>query len=182
MILFFLILVHLGGKAHILVGSRQKSKRISHSTFHAETHPAAKIVPVGHIVTLRLGEASLHCKYNFMLTARLLAEITDTGKLPYPCDHYIDCMDLWELSCGMRGIPQDKSQRLGILSMREERRSERLRRLLHVRTRWMVCDMLTKREGADSKSLLELLSRGVWTIDSTLRCRERFGSTETLEH
>ena len=172
---------YLGGKAHILVGSSQKSKRISHSTSHAETHAAAKIIPVGQIVSLRLGEAIMHCKYNFMLTARLLAEITDTGALPYPCDHYIECMDLWELSCGMRGIPQDKSQRLGILSMREERRSERLRRLLHVRTKWRVCDYLTKREGADSKSLLELLSCGIWSIDSTLRCRERFGATETLE-
>eukprot|EP00959_Pyramimonas_sp_CCMP1952_P185380 3876150-Pyramimonas_sp.AAC.1 len=29
-------------------------------------------------------------------------------------------MDIWELFCGLKGIPQDKSQRLGVLSIREE--------------------------------------------------------------
>ena len=90
-------------------------------------------------------------------------------------DAYIDCVDLWELCCGLRGIPQDKSQRLGVLAIRGERRTLRLRRLYHIRTQYMLADMLTKIVGADSKSLLELLSCGQWTIASDVRVRQGFG-------
>ena len=92
-----------------------------------------------------------------------------------PHDHVVDCMDLWELACGFRGIPQDKSMRLGILAIREERRSLRLRRLYHVRTLWMLADRLTKYSGHVSKSLLEFLTSGIWTVESDVRVRERFG-------
>ena len=91
---------------------------------------------------------------------------------------YIDCVDLWELSCGLRGIPQDKSQRLGVLAIREERRTRRVWRLYHIRAADMLADMLTKLVGADSKSLLELLSCGQWTISSDVRVRQEFGMSE----
>ena len=99
----------------------------------------------------------------------------DAGKLPIPVDAWIDCMDLWELCCGLRGTPQDKSQRLGVLSLREERRAHRLRRLYHVRTKWMLADMLTKSVGVDSRSLLELLTCGIWTMQTPIRVRHGFG-------
>ena len=53
--------------------------------------------------------------------------------------------------------PQDKSQRLGVLSLREERRTLRLRRLYHVRATWMLADMLTKATGVDPRSLLDTM-------------------------
>ena len=55
-----------------------------------------------------------------------LQEMLDAGRLHVPVDAWIDCMDLWELCCGLRGTPQDNSQRLGNLSLREERRTLRL--------------------------------------------------------
>eukprot|EP00974_Lingulodinium_polyedra_P005304 499835-Lingulodinium_polyedra.AAC.1 len=82
--------------------------------------------------------------------------VMDDATCPLRHDHVIDCMDLWELCCGYKGIPQDKGQRLGILMLREERRSLRLRRLYFVRTKFMLADLLTKFLGPDSKSLLEL--------------------------
>jgi hypothetical protein len=108
-------------------------------------------------------------------------DLVDNSLLPFPHDHFVDCMDLWELTCGIKGIPQDKGQRLGILAIREERRSLRLRRLYHVRTHWMLCDQLTKHSGYVSKSLLEFLTSGYWTVEGSIRVREHFGrDTEHL--
>ena len=86
-------------------------------------------------------------------------------------------MDLWELACGLKGIPQDKSQRLGVLSIREERRCLRLRRLFHIRTKWMAADQLTKTSGQDSKELYRLVSNGFYDIKDKVRVRQGFGST-----
>ena len=168
----------VGGKFHILTGTAHKSKRISHSTSHAETLSAAKGIPLAQLVALRFAESELVASLNIRAPLKLL-EVQDSGLCPIPVDAYIDCMDLWELCCGIRGTPQDKSQRLGILAIREERRSLRLRRLFHIRTKYMVADMLTKIAGADSKSLLQLITSGHWTIESDIRVRQGFGSSTT---
>ena len=80
-----------------------------------------------------------------------------------------------DLSCGQKGIPQDKNQRLGILAIREERRSLRLRRLYHVTTHYMLCDLLTKYSGYFSRSLQELVTCGIWTVSGKVRVLEHFG-------
>ena len=104
-----------------------------------------------------------------------LQEMLDAGRLPIPVDAWIDCMHLRELCCGLRGTPQDKSQRLGALSLREERRTLRLRRLFHTRTSWMLADMLTKATSMDSRSLLELITSGCWSVCAPIRVRQGFG-------
>eukprot|EP00959_Pyramimonas_sp_CCMP1952_P224963 4703988-Pyramimonas_sp.AAC.1 len=38
-----------------------------------------------------------------------------------PIDTMTDCRDLYELCTGMKGVPQDRSQRLIIVSLREKR-------------------------------------------------------------
>ena len=164
----------LTGYFHILHASSQKSKRISHSTSHAETLAAAKGIPMGQIIGLRLTEPEAVHMYHVRRPLDL-QEMLDAGRLPIPIDAWIDCMDLWELCCGLRGTPQDKSQRLGVLSLREERRTLRLRRLFHTRTSWMLADMLTKSTGVDSRSLLELITSGCWTVRSPIRVRQGFG-------
>ena len=90
-------------------------------------------------------------------------------------------MDLWELSCGCRGIPQDKSQRLGVLAIREERRTTRLRRFFHVTTKYMLADQLTK-AAADSRTLSMLLSSGHWNLAGRLRMRHGFGLPGSTAH
>ena len=165
----------MGGAFHLLAGSSQKAKRVSHSTSHAETHSAAKAIPLGQLVALRLGEPMLNSVRSSPITPSGLMQIIETGLLPVPHDHVIDCMDLWDLSCGQKGIPQDKSQRLGILAIREERRSLRLRRLYHVTTHYMLCDLLTKYSGYFSRSLQELVTCGIWTVSGKVRVREHFG-------
>ena len=100
----------------------------------------------------------------------------DDAEIPMPVDMGIDCMDFWELCCGYRGVPQDKSQRLAVLAVREERRTHRLRRLYHLGTASMLSDMLTKTSGWDSVSLKELVTSGFWTIIGFLRVRTLFGT------
>ena len=97
--------------------------------------------------------------------------ILDDASCPLRHDHFIDCMDLWELCCGYKGIPQDKGHRLGILMLREERRSLRLRRLYFLRAKYMLPDMLTKFLGPDSNTLLEMVSSGCWHIEGDVRVR-----------
>ena len=165
----------LGGSFHTLVALSQKSKRVSYSTSHAETNAAARLVPVGQLAALRYVEPELAMELGRAPRALDVMQYLERQRCSLPCDHVVDCMDLWELCCGYRGIPQDKGQRLGVLMMREERRSLRLRRLYHLRTRWMLADMLTKFENPDSRSLLELASSGRWTVGGDVRVRHGFG-------
>ncbi len=54
-----------------------------------------------------------------------------------------------------------------------------LRRVIHVRTHWMLCNALTKFDGYVYKSLLELVISKVWHNESELRVREYLGKRET---
>ena len=97
----------LSGWCHPLVGSSSKAKRVSYSTSHAETNAAAKAIPMGQMIALRYSEPELVAKSNRKITPSMLEALQEEGKCPLVHDHFTDCMDLWELSCGMRGIPQD---------------------------------------------------------------------------
>ena len=65
--------------------------------------------------------------------------------------------------------------RIAVLALREERRTYRLRRLIHCRTKWMLADMLTKSLNPDSISLRQLVTCGRWTISDDIRVRALFG-------
>ena len=159
----------------MVYGSGNISKRISHSTSHAETLACAALIPMGQLVCMRLAEPELSIKYGKLSPIKLL-KIQDDSHCPVLYDHMVDCMDLWDLACGRKGVPQDKSQRLAVLAIREERRSLRVRRFYHVVTKWMLADILTKWLGHDSESLLELLSCGRWTLKGPTRVRHGFGT------
>ena len=62
--------------------------------------------------------------------------------------HYIDamtdCMDLFELMSSKKGLSNDTSQRVVVLSLREFRALGILRALVHVPTVAMLADGLTK--------------------------------------
>ena len=58
----------LCGFVRILHATSQKSKRISHSTSHAETLVEAKGIPLGQIIGLRLTEPEIIHTYNQQAT------------------------------------------------------------------------------------------------------------------
>ena len=49
-----------------------------------------------------------------------LIAIQEAGAWVLPIDHYTDCNDLFQLVVGKRGTPQDRFQRLYILSLRRQ--------------------------------------------------------------
>ena len=127
---------------------------------------------------MRLSEPEVISSSSAKVTPLTLMQLQDSGLCPVMIDQLVDCMDLWDLACGRKGIPQDKSQRLAVLAIREERRTQRIRRFVHLTTRWMLADLLTKWAGRDSDSLLELLSSGSWTLRLPLRIRHGFGNMQ----
>ena len=70
--------------------------------------------------------------------------MSDHDILTVPCDSAIDAMNVFELITGIKGIPSEKVQRVGILSLREDRLSRRLRCILHIPTQIMLAESLTK--------------------------------------
>jgi hypothetical protein len=74
-----------------------------------------------------------------------LIVIQETGSWPIPVDMATDCSDLFELVTGEKGIPQDKGQRLYVLSLREDRLLNKIRKLYLIPTECMTADALTKR-------------------------------------
>ena len=165
----------LGGKCHLMFASASKSRRVSHSTSVAETLVAARGISMGQLLAVRYSECDIvRCSCE-RVTPLLLLHIQDNAQIPMPVDMIIDCMDCWQLCCGYRCIPQDKAVRLAVLALREERRTYRLRRLMHCRTKWMLSDMLTKSLNPDSVSLRQLVTCGRWTLSDEIRVRTLFG-------
>ena len=61
-----------------------------------------------------------------------------------PSDHMTDCHDMYDLISGNKPLPQDRTQRMYVMSLREERVSGRLRYLYKVPTESMLADAITK--------------------------------------
>ena len=149
---------NLSGPCHPLVTNTSKGKRISHSTSHAETLAACKITGSGNMVCLRFTELYMEPIYRVPHTLGNLMLLETDGKMILRADLLTDCHDLFELISGLRGVPSDKSQRLAILSLREERLSGRIRLTMHGPTTIMTSDGLTK--DGTYPQLMELLKTG----------------------
>eukprot|EP00959_Pyramimonas_sp_CCMP1952_P082956 1733878-Pyramimonas_sp.AAC.1 len=89
---------------------------------------------------------------------RKMMDINTAGAYEIPLDHWTDCEDVFELVAGLKGVPQDKLQRLPIMALREERITTRIRRTLHVPTEIMVADAMTK--PGVFRQMMELLTTG----------------------
>ncbi len=133
------------------------------------------MIPLGQLVAMRIAEPELAINHGRLTPLRLL-HIQEEGLCPVMYDHMVDCMDLWDLACGRKGIPQDKSQRLAVLAIREERRLQRIHRFYRITTKCMLADILTKWLGHDSNSLLKLLSCGKSMTKGPVRVRRGFGT------
>ena len=133
-----------GGHGHPLYFAGKKASRISQSTSHAETNAAVGTAQVGGLIQSRLTEMFGAEILGTKLSLRTLSLAQEHDWFIRPCDSYTDCMDLFELVTGVRGCPNDKSQRIGVLFLREDRITGRLRHFVHAPTQAMLCDGLTK--------------------------------------
>ena len=144
-----------GGVMHVLHSHGAKAKRVSYSTSHAETLSMVNALESSTLITTRLTELAHHL---VSPTIAQLTELQEHGNPTIPSDFYTDCQDLWELVTGMLTLPQDKSQRLYVLGIREARLCGRIRLFTLVPTQSMLADGLTK--PMESHALLLLLSAG----------------------
>ena len=93
-------------------------------------------------------------------TLSMLIKIQEEGGWVIPIDHYTDCRDLFQLVVGEKGVPQDRYQRLYILSLREDRIKGTIRFFLWIPTSAMISDALTK--VMISPNLYDLITHGYW--------------------
>eukprot|EP00435_Cladocopium_sp_Y103_P056006 s391_g18.t1 len=144
-----------GGTAHLLHAHGGKAKRVSYSTSHAETLSMVNGMESTTLILIRLSEM-MHTSVS--PTIKELIVIQESGNPLLPCDFVMDCKDLWELCTGQKVLPQDKTQRLYILGVRESRVTGKIRMTILVPTESMVADALTK--PMISPGLLQLLTTG----------------------
>lgn len=144
-----------GGIMHVLHAHGGKAKRVSYSTSHAETLSMVNGLESTTLVMTRLSELMLREKSP---TLDQLVKIQEGGNPMLSCDYCMDCKDLWELITGSKVLPQDKSQRLYILGIREARLVGQIRLMILVPTESMLSDALTK--PMLSPGLLMLLTSG----------------------
>ena len=145
----------LGGKCHVLWAHGAKAKRVSYSTSHAETLSAVSGMETSTLVAVRLAELLYTPKPP---TIQALILLQEGGVAELPCDGYTDCKDLFELASGASSAPQDKTQRLYVMSLREARLCGRQRWFILTPTASMVADALTKPMLAPQ--MMHLLSSG----------------------
>ena len=166
----------LGGYAHVLHGSSHKSRRISHSTSHAETLAMVASTSSAQLVALRLTELLAGPR---LVEPRLqtLMDWQLRGKFVVPVHAYTDCKNLFELLIGQKGVPSDKSQRLAVLALREDRLCGRTRTIVHINTYAMLADCLTKTGWYEAMDLF--LTSGYWHVFNlpSRPCTLRHGRT-----
>ena len=145
-----------GGHAHVLWSHGAKAKRISYSTSHAETLASISGHEAAVLVSVRISEM-LH--QSRQPTLQQLAAIQEAGNPQLAIDDYGDCNDVFQLVTGCKTLPQDKSQRIYVLSLRESRLAGRIRWMILTPTRSMAADALTK--PMLSKQMMMILTSGV---------------------
>jgi hypothetical protein len=150
-----------GGHAPILWSHGSKAKRISYSTSHAETLAAISGHEASVLVNVRLSEM-LH--KDKRPTLQQLAAIQEIGNPQLPIDDYGDCNDVYQLVTGSKTLPQDKQQRIYVLSLRESRLAGRIRWMSLIPTRSMAADALTK--PMISPQMMELLTTGTLLVQN----------------
>ena len=127
-------------RGHLLFCGSHRSKRISHGTSHAESLGVYQASLAGEQIAQRITELSSP----YPLNVQSLMELDDIGLWELGVSSVTDCFDVIQLLVGQRGVPQDRSQRLVVLSLRERRLLSKIQHLVHVRTQDMPANCLTK--------------------------------------
>ncbi len=150
---------------HVLAQLAHKAKRISSSTSLAETLAAVLGQEMCQLVALRLTEilgAGIQLPMHTASPLNLLKKSQESGDWCIPIDHFTHCRDLFQLSVGEKGVPQDRHQRLYILSIREDRIKGAIRHFWWIPTSGMVSDALTK--PMISPIMYDLITHGFWRV------------------
>ena len=146
----------LSGPCHLLVAQAKKAKRVSHSTSHAESLSMYSCLGLSETVAMRFTE-TVYPGFRPPSLQELI-ELESFGRFELPVISCTDCHDLVDLLTGQKGTPQDKSQRLIILSLRERRLLGKTSGTIWQDTQDMCANALTKR--CNSSNLDSILETG----------------------
>ena len=149
-----------GGPTCPLIVSSKKAQRVSWSTSHSETNPAVSCAAMADIIASRFTEIEYVRLYRRAPSARDLLEMHVRSQHIIPVDLCTDAMNLFELVCFSKSLPNDKHHRVGILALREDRLTRRLRNVIHLPTGIMLADQLTKK--MMSAIYMHFATTGVW--------------------
>ena len=153
----------LGGPTCSLFYSSKKAQRVSYSTSHSETNPAVSCAAVSNMIASRITELEFLPVFGRLPNARDLLEVHARSLNIIPTDMYTDAMNLWELICHGRTLPNDKNHRVGVLALREDRITRRIRNVIHIPTKIMLADQLTKR--MLSEIFMCYCTTGIWNTN-----------------
>ena len=118
---------------------------------------------VAQLVAARITELYCENLITGPVDARALLTLQEANVNVLPCDHVTDCMDLFELVANVKGLSSDKSQRLAVLALREDRVTRRVHNFIHTPTATMLSDGLTK-SGVIMRRM-EFATTGKWNAD-----------------
>ena len=76
---------------------------------------------------------------------------------------YTDAMNLFELICYSKSLPNGNHHRVGVLALREDRLTRRLRNVLHIPTGIMLADPLTKH--VQTRTFMRYAATGYWNTN-----------------
>eukprot|EP00971_Amphidinium_carterae_P349209 6490899-Amphidinium_carterae.1 len=147
------------GFAHVLHASGSRAKRVSHSTSHAESLAAYAGISLAESVAMRFTEMQAPIGRN---TLKEYLALEEKGVYDVSIDAVTDCHDLTDLLLGHKGVPQDRSQRLVILSLRERISSKTIRHLQHIATDKNPANGLTKYDAKDIALINLMDESGLW--------------------
>ena len=130
---------------HPLYSSGRKSTRVSQSTSASESLALLGVTQVAQLIANRLAEPLLGPAKGLWIPRPLdCLRIQEENAVFLDTDAMTDCMDVFELLCSKKGLSNDTTQRVVILSLREFRALGIIRGLFHVPTSAMLADGLTK--------------------------------------
>jgi hypothetical protein len=172
------------GYGHPLYFKAGKAQRVSHSTSHSESLAAVGTTQMAQLIAMRYGEPFVQTFLGRPPKPLDYIWGAMTTMMPMlPVDHVTDCMDLFELCTGIRGLANDKNQRIIIMSLREDRMRGFIRCFSHWPTGIMLADGLTK--VGHFPQLLRFCTTGCVVLelptDKFIRCRTRVRVTDYSE-
>jgi len=133
----------------------------------AETLIANFAKELAQLVAMRLTEVLGHgiqTPFKSQTDLRILIELQENAAWAIPIDQCTDCKDVFELVTGLKGVPQDRYQRVYVMSLREDRLKQAIRRFFWIPTSAMLADCLTKQ--MISAIMYDLLHFGYWQFDN----------------
>ena len=99
-------------------------------------------------------------------TVNELIKMQELNLCSIPTDHCTDCNDLFELVCSGKSLPQDRMQRVYVMSTREDRVLRKIRNMIKLPTEIMLGDGLTKVKFC--AVLHDYIRIGCWVIPQNL--------------